>query len=513
MHKTALICLLAALLALSTEAQPALQIQFRTPAQAGGQLSTSNSTWALLVFGSEGPAAFNLEFPNSSQDLNITVLAVLEPKGIVFGNSTGTPESTQSITPQAPFTGHASFTGIGSLYLHGRSVRIGAGDARANIVTRPADECLDHQATLPERNQRDARYHDLCPAGEGVVAAIQPEAPLQFSVEAVGLDTVEWHHAQIGCDQPSCPDGGQRTESTVGSSRFTVTNRILGFHQLTSSNAGITGSGSARRILVGGPSFDLGVHGWVRLPLASGLSCAGCVTPKNQTLFAKGDLLLGGLRPSGNQQLAASMGGDLLAARLDEVAVNPSALFAIGVAGAVGAASILTVLVGWRLLALYARVHPSNLSEKRRGILEAVQAHPGAELSELSKMTGMARGTLRHHIARLLQGGHVVERPQGHIRRFFENHGRYGEEWRAIALLRDPNVRQVHDWILLNPGASAAKLWHHAAQEWGWSKSTTYYRLDRLAKVGLVQREAGREGALQALNLPHKPALTLSSPV
>jgi predicted transcriptional regulator len=450
----------------------------------------------------ESQGGFRVDLPSDSQDLNVTLVGALEPRGIVFGESTGALEyPVESTKAQAPFQANATFSGIGSLYLHGKSIKLHVVDSSASLIPRPGGGCLVNQTTVPQRNQRDARYRDLCPEG-GAAALLQPEDAMQVSIEAEGLDTVEWHHAKIACRQISCPDGGQRTDSTVGNSEFTVTNRILGFHRLISSGASVVGSGRVKHVMVGGPSFDLGVHGWVRLPLASGLSCEGCVTPKNQTLFARGDMVLKDLHSGPTQQLEAAIGGTVISARLDESSIAPASLFAVGLGAAAGIASVAILGGLLRLLFLYSRAAHGELSDKRREILDAIVSHAGVELSELSRLTGTARGTLRFHVSKLLSGEHIVERRQGRFRRFFENHGRYGDEWQAIALLREPEMRRLHEWILANAGVSTIQVARQANAMWKWSQSTTYHRIARLTEVKLIQRESGPKHGLHGLQLP-----------
>jgi predicted transcriptional regulator len=115
-------------------------------------------------------------------------------------------------------------------------------------------------------------------------------------------------------------------------------------------------------------------------------------------------------------------------------------------------------------------------------------------------MAGVPSATLRHHLRVLERQGLIVERRMGRIRRFFASRGRHGPVWKALALLRDPHLRQLHASLHDRPG-SRADIALDAFIAWGWSRSTTYHRLARLEASGLIAQAT--EGArLEALDLP-----------
>src|SRR5205085_7068632 len=102
-------------------------------------------------------------------------------------------------------------------------------------------------------------------------------------------------------------------------------------------------------------AFDLGVRGWLRLPLASAQACPSCLNVKNQTLYTTGNLTLAGLHADGDRMEAGITGG-LSSARLDEVSVNPARLFSLQDAAATAAVGVAAFLL-WRAFAfLFTRV-------------------------------------------------------------------------------------------------------------------------------------------------------------
>ncbi|HEX2066660.1 MAG TPA: hypothetical protein VHI93_07600, partial [Candidatus Thermoplasmatota archaeon] len=61
-----------------------------------------------------------------------------------------------------------------------------------------------------------------------------------------------------------------------------------------------------------------------------------------------------------------------------------------------------------------------------------------------------------------------------------------------------PWLRQLHEALRACPRRRSAMA-VDAEREWGWSRSTTYHRLARLERVGLV---AARDGVLEAREVP-----------
>jgi DNA-binding transcriptional ArsR family regulator len=358
----------------------------------------------------------------------------------------------------------------------------------------------------------EARYNYLCPAGGAVATVLrhQDSAPLSVKIEAEGLDAIEWHHAQVSCvdlESSRCPHGGDRVEYAVPTPAGTLLVRQFSYEQLLSQGAELTGNGTALWATAGGAQLNVGIHGWMRLPLATtSEACSGCIGPQNQTLYAAGNLTLADLHPGSDGRLAATAMGVPVSARFDETVVDPAVLFAAGATGTVVVATASLILLARFLAGLFSRIHPDQAldSERRRRILEAIQAHPGIHFRELARETEISRGNVAHHLRVLASAGHVVERRQGRTRRFFENHGRYGDEWQAIALLRDPALRRLHDWVAAHPSVPQHVVVRQALG-WGWSRSTVYHRLERLTKGGLLL-ENPADGSLASLHVPRPSA-------
>jgi DNA-binding transcriptional ArsR family regulator len=464
-------------------AQDIQQVSFHVPAKAGPDVAATNATWVLIVFSGTDTGSFRVDFPAPSRDVNTTLLGLLQPNDDrVFGKSESAVEDTvPTERQQNPFRAQASFSGAGSLYVHGAGLRLQVQDGVAYLAHQTT-YCLDMPFPAQERAQREARYRDLCP--EPGTAAIWRTGPMQVMLEAQAVDVVEWHHADLACRLGPCPDGGQRTISTVSTPALNITNRVLSYHQLQSHDASLSGTGQATRIVVGGAIFDLAVHGWMRLPLAQAAACAGCIVAENQTLYGEGNMELRGLHRDGDV-LSAGMGGTLTAARVDEQGVSVGLEVAAGI-GLAGLATLAALAFFRYLVPLFSRVAPELVSGKRVAILDFIKTHPGITTKDLREMMGMTDTTIRHHLLVLQAGGHIIERRQLRLSHYFENHGRYGEEWAVLALLRDDKIKTLHDWLLQQREVSTPTAVQHAKTAWGWTAGATYKRLRKLKKAGLV---------------------------
>lgn len=121
----------------------------------------------------------------------------------------------------------------------------------------------------------------------------------------------------------------------------------------------------------------------------------------------------------------------------------------------------------------------------RRRLYEYILAEPGATLREVLRGTAICAGTARYHLAVLRKWDFIKEMEHKGTLRYFENHERFAEAWPAIVALREPEMRNLHEWLVANPGRRQRAI-IDAAGHWGWRRTTTQHRLKRLAADGLV---------------------------
>ncbi len=98
-------------------------------------------------------------------------------------------------------------------------------------------------------------------------------------------------------------------------------------------------------------------------------------------------------------------------------------LIALGIALAVGAASLTSPALIRVLMVAYHRVRGTQVLEldARRELLEIVQRNPGVHFRELLRATKMGSGTLYYHLSVLEREGLVLAKRDGILKRFFAN--------------------------------------------------------------------------------------------
>lgn len=139
----------------------------------------------------------------------------------------------------------------------------------------------------------------------------------------------------------------------------------------------------------------------------------------------------------------------------------------------------------------HGRKDPLNHPRRAR-ILAYVEGSPGTTFRELCRATGIGASSLRHHLNVLLRAGRIVERNHGVTLRYFENHGKYDDTWREVAVLRDDHLRELHRWLCRNPEVPQKSVLA-AMERRGWSRTSAQHRLKRLVEEGLVaERPRGR---------------------
>lgn len=122
-------------------------------------------------------------------------------------------------------------------------------------------------------------------------------------------------------------------------------------------------------------------------------------------------------------------------------------------------------------------------SPNRRRVFELVQADPGIGLREVIDATGLAFGTVRHHLTVLVRHGFLVERMHGKRFAFFDASN--CREWRHLATLRDPDLRLLHAVVLEKPGCEQKTIVDAMGLS-GWKRNTTVHRLRSLERAGLL---------------------------
>ncbi len=122
-------------------------------------------------------------------------------------------------------------------------------------------------------------------------------------------------------------------------------------------------------------------------------------------------------------------------------------------------------------------------NENRVLIYSMIRENPGISLPAISHRTGIARTTVRYHLARL--GGHkkIIAIPGGHTTLFFDNCGKYSEfEKLMIRHLRNSTTRFMLDLIATHPGISRRVI----AENAGITRSSVSWHADRMCREGII---------------------------
>lgn len=485
---------LLALILVAAPVQAALDIEFGDGATLQGDLQVDDATWVVIRF-DEG-ASTGITTVSETRLVNTTIAdvgQVFTPNAGVEGQQQSMNNSTSLAPVQLTLKARGPSSTLSLRLSNGTSPILGA-DASLRVV----DPSRPLRAWIGD----DFSQHDWSPwmanvpAGPALVLDALENGRLNLSnLEA---SAVEWYNMDADCLGPGfCPSGGG--PESVPVSAASVTLRTTFFHY-TRIEGPVTASavGPAIDLATGGNGMDAAVFGAIKLP--STQATAADLT--DQTLLAKGDLRLNDIHQSG-EGMSASLDGDLSAARLDETWVSPESLGQFGTAAAatVGIGLILKLLVAplfTRLSKKEALEHP-----RRKAIYEYVQLHPGANFREVARKTGIAAGTVRHHLTILERSGHLVEHAHNGTVRLFENHGKFDHNWSDLVLLREPSLAVVHDWLKVHPGSPQKDILE-AMEQLGWSRSTTQHRLARLADGGLVTIRL--QGRLKIYSLAQRPA-------
>lgn len=317
------------------------------------------------------------------------------------------------------------------------------------------------------------------------------DTTIPLSIEVEGLRSLTWFGATVTCDSEECPPGGGwRGEQASGPDMYFDAG-TYSYVEATAHDASLRGGGAFRAIAIGGP-LSLSVDGLLRLPgVTSAGSCDSCLGAPGSTLEATGNLTLSGMHINERGELNAVMAGNAQAIRLDETFVDPKILG--GAAAVVGAMSVVGVALKALLGFLFTRRRNDVQEESpnRSAIYSAVVGHPGAGFRELTRITGLAVGTVRHHLTILIRQGRIIERAHGNGNAYFATNQELELPWQAVATLRDPHLRTLSLWILGHPEANQTTILR-AMGTTGWPRGSTQNRLQRLVDEGLV--EATRKG-------------------
>lgn len=473
----------------------AAEFKFSEPAKLSGTFEGQEIRWiafglpegAQLDLRSEGPAWLvesNLTFP-ANVDTPLTYAEVPADS-----DSWSRPVSVSNVHLLAA-PGGATV----AMKVHGWAAAEGAADVvrlrDGGLPTHIGDGGVRHGWSF---------WSFLATRGVALVSTA-PWSNLTFN--SLDVQAIEWYNMDPHCDgHEECLPGGGRTTQQRGALGTSVWQEKFTFERLE-GELSLSARLELQHVVLAGPSIDVTNEGETTLPAADGKPCNDCTHISGQTIRIEGVAQFANLRPEG-AGFSAGLTGDFQRARLDETWVSPSRLGQVGAATA--AALGLAVVVKIVFATLFTRLSKQEALEhpKRKTIFTYVQQHPGANFREVARNTGIASGTVRHHLTVLERAGHLVEHQHQGTVRLFENHGKFDQNWADVVLLREPALNELNDWVKAH-GPCPQKDILEGMEQLGWSRSTTQHRLERLVEGGLVSIRL--QGRLKIYSIAPRPTV------
>jgi predicted transcriptional regulator len=117
-------------------------------------------------------------------------------------------------------------------------------------------------------------------------------------------------------------------------------------------------------------------------------------------------------------------------------------------------------------------------------ILHYIRTNPGCTIAELSKCTGINRGTAKYHLYLLYNERKVILRKEGKITFLFSNSSDLLGKNLIYGYLRYPTKKEILTIILNRPGINNKEI----AEMLHLEKSSVYWHLKQLLKENIISR-------------------------
>jgi DNA-binding transcriptional ArsR family regulator len=164
---------------------------------------------------------------------------------------------------------------------------------------------------------------------------------------------------------------------------------------------------------------------------------------------------------------------------------------------------------GLGAMGLFSRIGPDEVLDHplRAQIVSLVESEPGLHFQELARRLETGRGTLEHHLRKLVDANLVVPQSSRGFTCYFPK-GKVDRHLMAAApVLKSTGARQVLQAINSGPNRAAQDI----AETTGFTPSTVNYHLKRLVGAGLVlSQRVGRFTLLAPTTLGQQALSTWS---
>jgi hypothetical protein len=484
--KTAAILLLLVLVLPTASArlqQVEFEVQFAAPAQLAGLLEFDRLQWIILVFADQASATMEANLEEVQAAWNHSSLNVHRPNYLVLGEANSTyPTTDLELEHSDRFRAGLSFgQGWASLVIQAESIAFNV-PARTQLDSALSNTTMDSYLDLADFPDHTVRRKAHAVPGDQVVSTLYQISEQPFTIAAQGIRLMEWFNADLSCSRTCLPGGGAQRMGQV----HPVTVETLSYITIHSGSGILHGAGHAMAVALGGDSIEVATEGYARLPAANLTGQCGprsCPNPEGRTFRANGTMRFAEVHLSDaeNGRMKAQFTGSIEAASFGE-----KTIFGFSRGAAWTAFGILTFLAVTKgLAALFTRHRRPALDNPRtRHIYELVCSQPGLSFSDLRKLAETGTGNLLRHVKKLVDERLVVARPYRNSHRYYENHGRYDQDWQQFAVLKDEDNRMLHDWLLARPGSTQSQV--HAGAARGRSPSALRHALKALKAAGLI---------------------------
>ncbi len=489
MEQLRLSILLILLVAAPAAAAP---LEFGSGARAEGTPLETTGNWVLLadMLGGEADIHFEVDAKDSWYRIERLVLSVPH-EHVPIKNPMPETYSDPITFEQSTRISFNLADQNSSIFILADSVAVHTPDATGLVESRPITCPVNY---MPRQLTGRFLFPTIyCPVNdEDISLESSREFPQRVSVSVHGARQLLVHDGGLFCsnNDARCPPSADRV-NMVSEPAGADGRGILAYRYTVMNLSGVnfTFTADPAYSLAGGGAVNLVLDGFLRLPQASWRTCEGmndCHVASNQTLRAWGPLELLGLRSvvGAGGRIAADIEGPAATLVFDE---GPPVFIDSDLAAVLGITAILAAALKAALGAFSTRTKQVPLAHpNRRKLHDYILSNPGGTFREVVRGTGIPTGTARHHLAVLNQANLIQEHGHKSTLRYFENHGRFDESWNTVVMLREPELKRLHTWLLENPGSMQREVLDHADASWGWSRSTTQHRLKRLADEGLI---------------------------
>jgi predicted transcriptional regulator len=144
------------------------------------------------------------------------------------------------------------------------------------------------------------------------------------------------------------------------------------------------------------------------------------------------------------------------------------------VLGIFGLLTIWPIIVG--------KVKTILQNKNRAAILEYIRDHPGCTIADLSKNTGINRGSAKYHLSVLLLERKIVRKKEDKLIYLFPNSGTAPDKKRMYGYIMSHPKQEILKVIQDDPGISNVEI----AQRLGLDRSTVYWHLQQFLDEKMV---------------------------